>query len=36
VQYAELRGQLNLWVPDRAERRVVLADTPAKLFRFQT
>ena len=36
VKYAELRGQLNLWVPDPAERRVVLADTPAKLFRFQT
>jgi len=35
VQYATLRGQLNQWVPDAAERAVVLVDTPAQLFRFK-
>lgn len=34
VQYATLRAQLDNWVPDLAERSIVLADTPAKLFRF--
>ena len=34
VDYATLRAQLDIWVPDAAERRIVLADTPAKLFRF--
>lgn len=34
VQYATLRSQLDAWVPDPSERRIVLADTPARLFRF--
>jgi predicted TIM-barrel fold metal-dependent hydrolase len=34
VNYAELRAMLNTWVPDPGERRMVLIDTPAKLFRF--
>lgn len=34
VAYATLRNQLNAWVPDPDERQIVLADTPAKLFRF--
>ncbi|WP_331300165.1 hypothetical protein [Methylobacterium oryzae] len=25
---------LDAWVPDPAERRIVLAETPAELFRF--
>jgi predicted TIM-barrel fold metal-dependent hydrolase len=34
VFYSKLRAQLDTWVPDKDERRIVLADTPAKLFRF--
>ncbi len=34
VSYATLLDQLKVWVPDAAERRIVLADTPAQLFRF--
>lgn len=34
VKYAQLRAQLDGWVPDAAERRVILADTPFKLYRF--
>lgn len=34
VQYTALRSQLDAWVPDAAERRIVLVDTPARLFRF--
>jgi predicted TIM-barrel fold metal-dependent hydrolase len=34
VAYTKLRAQLDSWVPDKDERRIVLADTPAKLFRF--
>jgi len=34
VQYAQTRAALDAWVPDPAERRVILDDTPAKLFRF--
>lgn len=34
VKYAALRGQLDAWIPDRAERNIVLIDTPASLFRF--
>ncbi len=31
---AEALRDLATWVPDEAQRRIVLADTPAKLFRF--
>jgi predicted TIM-barrel fold metal-dependent hydrolase len=31
---AEARRDLDAWVPDPAERRIVLAETPAELFRF--
>lgn len=34
VAYTKLRSQLDVWVPDPDERRIVLAETPAKLFRF--
>lgn len=34
VQYAELRSQLDTWVPDVAERHTILAETPFKLYRF--
>lgn len=34
VNYAELLAQLDGWIPDPDERRIVLADTPAQLFRF--
>lgn len=31
---AEARRDLDAWVPDAAERRIVLGDTPLQLFRF--
>jgi predicted TIM-barrel fold metal-dependent hydrolase len=31
---AEARRDLEAWVPDVAERRIILADTPTQLFRF--
>jgi predicted TIM-barrel fold metal-dependent hydrolase len=31
---AEALRDLDAWVPDAAERRIILADTPAQLFRF--
>ncbi|KAA0125421.1 hypothetical protein CIW48_03630 [Methylobacterium sp. P1-11] len=31
---AEARRDLDVWVPDPVERRIVLAETPAALFRF--
>ncbi|MEO8250795.1 MAG: amidohydrolase family protein [Burkholderiales bacterium] len=34
VEYAALKSQLSNWVPDPAQRRIVLEDTPLKLFRF--
>ncbi len=34
VEYAALKAQLSNWVPDSAQRRIVLEDTPGKLFRF--
>jgi predicted TIM-barrel fold metal-dependent hydrolase len=34
VNYSEALAQLAAWVPDPAERGVVLADTPARLFHF--
>jgi len=34
VDYAALRAQLDGWVPDAAQRQLVLVDTPARLFRF--
>ena len=34
VAYAELKSQLEKWIPDAAQRRIVLEDTPVKLFRF--
>jgi len=34
VRYAELLAQLDRWVPDPQARRVVLIDTPIKLFGF--
>jgi predicted TIM-barrel fold metal-dependent hydrolase len=34
VDYRTTRAQLDAWIPDPTERNVVLADTPARLFRF--
>lgn len=34
VKYASERALVDNWLPDPAERRIVLAETPAKLFRF--
>lgn len=34
INYPAMRTQLNSWLPDLAERHIVLAETPAKLFRF--
>lgn len=34
VEYAVLKAQLLQWVPDPVQRRIVLEDTPFKLFRF--
>ena len=34
VSDVTLRAQLDTWVPDPDERRIVLAETPARLFRF--
>lgn len=36
VRYSTLRAQLDQWVPDAGERKIVLVDTPAKLFRFES
>ena len=36
VNHLKLRAQLDQWIPDADERRIVLTDTPAKLFRFST
>jgi predicted TIM-barrel fold metal-dependent hydrolase len=34
IQYPAMRAALETWVPDPAERGIILADTPAQLFRF--
>ncbi|MDP4024822.1 amidohydrolase family protein [Methylobacterium sp. NEAU 140] len=34
VQYADMRANLDAWLPDPADRRVVLVDAPVRLFRF--
>ena len=34
VDYAAMRRSLDLWLPSEQDRRVVLRDTPARLFRF--
>jgi predicted TIM-barrel fold metal-dependent hydrolase len=34
TNYAEALAHLEAWLPDPAERQVVLAETPARLFRF--
>ena len=34
VRYAALKLQLSKWVPDPEQRRIILDDTPFKLFRF--
>lgn len=34
VQYGAMRANLDAWLPDPAERRTVLVETPEKLFRF--
>jgi len=36
VDYASQRRLLEAWLPDPEDRRVVLQDTPAKLFRFRS
>lgn len=34
VQYGQTRAALDAWVPDPDERRIILDETPTKLFRF--
>ncbi len=34
INYPAMRAQLDTWLPDSAERRIVLAETPSKLFSF--
>lgn len=34
VDYSKARAHLDMWLPDQAERKTVLVDTPARLFRF--
>jgi predicted TIM-barrel fold metal-dependent hydrolase len=34
VQYGQTRAALDAWVPDPDERRIILDDTPARLFNF--
>jgi predicted TIM-barrel fold metal-dependent hydrolase len=34
INYPATRAHLDMWLPDAAERKIVLVDTPAKLFRF--
>ena len=33
INYAAMRAQLDTWLPDAADRKVVLAETPRGLFR---
>lgn len=34
ARYAAMRADLDAWLPDPADRKIVLADTPMTLFRF--
>jgi predicted TIM-barrel fold metal-dependent hydrolase len=34
ITYRTMRSELDAWVPDVNERRIILADTPARLFKF--
>jgi predicted TIM-barrel fold metal-dependent hydrolase len=34
VRPEELRKELDVWVPDPSQRRIILAETPARLYRF--
>ena len=34
ADYAKSRMQLDIWLPDPAERKIILVDTPVRLFRF--
>jgi predicted TIM-barrel fold metal-dependent hydrolase len=34
IQYGAMRAVVDDWVPDPNERRIILGDTPARLFRF--
>ena len=36
VRYSALRAQLDVWVPDAAERKIILINTPVKLFHFES
>ena len=35
VTYTSARARLDAWLPDPAERQVVLVDTPCELFRLR-
>ena len=35
ISYAQCVGWIESWIPDAATRRVVMAETPARLFRFE-
>ena len=34
MEYSKARAHLDMWLPDKEERKTVLVDTPARLFRF--
>ena len=34
IRYKDMRALLDTWVPDPNQRRIILADTPARLYRF--
>ena len=34
ADYKKAKAHLDMWLPDPADRKIVLADTPARLFRF--
>src|SRR5439155_17875084 len=35
IAYAQCVGWIESWIPDAATRKTVMAETPAKLFRFE-
>jgi len=34
VNFAATRANINVWVPNEADRKIILQDTPIRLFRF--
>jgi predicted TIM-barrel fold metal-dependent hydrolase len=34
ITYGSARSHLDEWVPDKAQRKVILCETPARIFKF--